>query len=197
MKIKLLVLSLLFWQLGLAQTDINDKIDSTNYYSYFSSGKNLKGNGLTTSWLGLNDVVPIIMDELERAGHDWLYDHKLFKVAEGEYIVLAAYSRKSNFGFLYIEGHEMFPSKEHRKHLTQNDLLGADYSSCEETPSGKPNFVKIKKLPKNVFVLNENCYWYQYSNNPEDNKSLLTKETAFKILRTDIKKYLSKVKVVK
>ena len=83
------------------------------------------------------------------------------------------------------------------KHLTQNDLVGADYSSCEETPSGKPNFVKIKKLPKNVFVLNENCYWYQYSNNPEDNKSLLTKETAFRILRIDIKTYLSKVKTVK
>ena len=197
MKINFFILSLFFWQLGFAQTDINEKIDTTNYYSYFSSGKNLKGNNLTTSWLRLNEVVPIIMDELEKAGHDWLYDYKLFKVAEGEYIVLAVYSRKSNFGFLYIEGHDMFPSKEHRKHLTQNDLVGADYSSCEETPSGKPNFVKIKKLPKNVFVLNENCYWYQYSNNPEDNKSLLTKETAFRILRIDIKTYLSKVKTVK
>ena len=76
-------------------------------------------------------------------------------------------------------------------------MLGADYSSCEETPSGEPNFVKIRKLPKNVFVLNENCYWYQYTGNVEDNKSLLTKETAFKILRQDVKKYLTKVKVVK
>ena len=197
MKIIFFILSLFICRLTFAQTDINDKIDTTNYYNYFSSGKNLKGTNLTTSWLSLNDVVPIIMDELKKAGHDWLYDYKLFKVTTEQYIVLAAYSRKSNFGFLYIEGHDMFPSKEHRKHLTQNDLVGADYSSCEETPSGKPNFVKIQKLPKNVFVLNENCYWYQYSDNPEDNKSLLTKETAFKLLRQDIKKYLSKTKVVK
>lgn len=197
MKYKLLALIIFFSQTSFSQIDINDKIDSSNYYSYYSYGKNLKGQNLTTSWLKMDEVVPVIMDELEKAGHDWLYDYSLFKVAPGQYIVLAAYSRKSNFGFLYIQGHEIFPSKDHRKHLTQNDLLGADYSSCEETPSGKPNFIKIKKLPKNVFVLNENCYWYQYTDNKEDNKSLVTKETAFKILRQDVKKYLKKVKVVK
>jgi len=197
MKYKLLALIIFFSQTSFSQIDINDKIDSSNYYSYYSYGKNLKGQNLTTSWLKMDEVVPVIMDELEKAGHDWLYDYSLFKVAPGQYIVLAAYSRKSNFGFLYIQGHEIFPSKDHRNHLTQNDLLGADYSSCEETPSGKPNFIKIKKLPKNVFVLNENCYWYQYTDNKEDNKSLVTKETAFKILRQDVKKYLKKVKVVK
>jgi len=197
MKYKLLALIIFFSQTSFSQIDINDKIDSSNYYSYYSYGKNLKGQNLTTSWLKMDEVVPVIMDELEKAGHDWLYDYSLFKVAPGQYIVLAAYSRKSNFGFLYIQGHEIFPSKDHRNHLTQNDLLGADYSSCEETPSGKPNFIKIKKLPKNVFVLNENCYWYQYTDNKEDIKSLVTKETAFKILRQDVKKYLKKVKVVK
>jgi hypothetical protein len=197
MKYKLLALIIFVGQISFGQTDINTIIDTSNYYNYFSNGKNLKGQGPTTSWLTLNEVVPVIMDELEKAGHDWLYDYSLFKVATGQDIVLAAYSRKSNFGFLYIQGHEIFPSKDHRKHLTQNDLLGADYSSCEETPSGEPNFIKIKKLPKNVFVLNENCYWYQYTDNIEDNKSLVTRETAFKILRQDVKKYLKKVKVVK
>jgi len=197
MKYILLLPIIFLSQIAIGQTDINTKIDTSNYYNYYSDGRNLKDQGVTTAWLTLNEVVPIIMDELEKAGHDWLYDYSLFKVAPGQYIVLAAYSRKSNFGFLYIQGHEMFPSKQHRKQLTQNDLLGADYSSCEETPSGEPNFVKIKKLPKNVFVLNENCYWYQYTGNVEDNKSLLTKETAFKILRQDVKKYLTKVKVVK
>ena len=196
MKIIFFILSLFICQIAFAQTDINDKIDTSNYYDYYSHGKNLKGQGLTTSWLSLNEVTPIITEELKKAGHDLLYEHTLFKVAPGQYIVLAAYSRKSNFGFLFIEGHYMDPSKGDRKHLTQNDLVGADYSSCEETPSGQPNFVKIKKLPKNVFVLNENCYWYQYTDNSDDNKSLLTKETAIKLLRQDIKKYLSKAKVV-
>ena len=193
----MLLIIIFISQIANGQTDINTQIDTSNYYNYYSNGKNLKGQGPTTSWLTLNEVVPVIMDELKTAGHDWLYDYKLFKVSPEHYIVLAAYSRKSNFGFLYIQGHEAFPSKEHRKNLTQNKLLGADYSSCEETPSGEPNFIKIKKLPKNVFVLNENCYWYQYTDNQEDNISLLTKETAFKILRDDIKKYLIKAKVVK
>ena len=197
MKVKLFIICFFICLVAKAQTDINLNIDTSNYYNYFSHGNKLKGSGLTTDWLRLNDVVPVMMEELKNAGHDWLYDYALYKVAKEQYIVLAAYSRKSNFGFLYIQGHEMFPSKEHRKHLTQNDLLGADYSSCEETPSGEPNFVKIKKLPKNVFVLNENCYWYQYTDNMEDNKSLLTKQTAFKLLRQDIKRYLSKIKVVK
>ncbi len=197
MKCKLLALVFFFYQTSFGQTDVNNKIDTSNYYNYYSNGGTLKGQGPTTSWLTLNEVVPVIMDELEKAGHHWLYDYSLFKVAPGQYVILAAYSRKSNFGFLYIQGHEVFPIKAHRKHLTQNDLLTADYSSCEETPSGNPNFVKIKKLPKNVFVLNENCYWYQYTNNIDDNKSLVTKQTALKILREDIKKYLTNVKVVK
>ncbi len=197
MKYKFLTLIIFFSHTSFGQTDINNKIDTSNYYSYYSYGKNLEGQKLTTAWLTLDEAVPVIMDELEKAGHDWLYDYSLFKVASGQYIILAAYSRKSNFGFLYIQGHDMFPSKKHRKDLTQNDLLGAAYSSCIETPSGEPDFVKIKKLPKNVFLLNENNYWYQYTDNIEDNKSLVTKETAFKILREDIKKYLTKVKVVK
>ena len=119
MKYILLLPIIFLSQIAIGQTDINTKIDTSNYYNYYSDGRNLKDQGVTTAWLTLNEVVPIIMDELEKAGHDWLYDYSLFKVAPGQYIVLAAYSRKSNFGFLYIQGHEMFPSKQHRKQLTR------------------------------------------------------------------------------
>jgi hypothetical protein len=174
-----------------AQQDINSNLDTSNYYNfYYQSGPKLKGTGVTTDWLRLNDIVPIIMEELEKAGHDWLYDRTLFKIDNSHYVVLAAYSRKSNFGFLYIEGHDMFPSVKHRKDMTDKALSGAEYVVCEETVSGKPNFVRINKLPLNVYPLNENNYWFQYTNAPEDDKQLVTKASASKILRMDIRRYL-------
>jgi hypothetical protein len=194
MKLKLLFALLLTEQIVIGQ-GLAQKADTSNYYDYFSSyqkNKNIQGRKLTTAWLRINEVVPVIMDELQNGGYDWLYDNKLFKVDTGQYVVLAAYSRKSNFGFLYIEGHEVLPSKRHRKELSQQSDRGVDYISCEETPTGKPNFVKIKKLPNNIFILNENCYWYQYTENPDDNNFLITKEIAIGILRQDIKAYLVK-----
>lgn len=76
--------------------------------------------------------------------------------------------------------------------MIQTGHNDVDYVSCEETPSGNANFIKIKKLPENVFVLTENCYWFQYTDNQRDNEILVTKEIALKILRQDIKAYLAK-----
>jgi hypothetical protein len=176
-------------QITFGQTDINPKIDSGNYYNYFSKGENLKGTDLTIDNLTINDAVPVIMDELKKAGYEWLYEYSLYKIDSSHHLVLSVYCRKSNFGFLYITGHGL-PSKEDRLDLTQNNDYGADYISIEETPSEKPNRIAIKKIPDNIFLLNETCYWFEHTNNIEDNKVLLTKETAIKIHRQDINKYL-------
>jgi hypothetical protein len=156
-KTRLLFVLLLTGQIAIGQGSVQ-KADSSNYYDYFCCSlhyKDFKGRSVATNWLRLNEVAPVIMDELEKKGYAWLYERTLFKVDSGQYIVLAAYSRKSNFGFLYIEGHEALPSKRHRKELSEQSRIGVDYVSCEETPTGEANFVKIKKLPKNVFILNE------------------------------------------
>lgn len=192
MKITLLLFLLVTAHLAYGQNDINTSIDTSNYYQFFKTGyTGLLGQRLTTDWLRLDDIVPVVMDELKEGGYDWLYDRVLFKVDTDEYIVLAGYTRKSNFGFLYIEGHDMFPSISHRKNMTQLNQSDAEYVSCEETPTGEPNFVRIKKLPSVVLPLNENNYWFQYTDNVNDGKRLVTKESAIKILRQDIKKYLS------
>ena len=157
----------------------------------FRSPKKIKGNGLTTNWLRLDDAVPIMLEELKKAGFEWLYDRTIYKLKNGQHINISAYSRKSNIGFLYIGGHDMFPSKDHRNILFQKDNLKIDFVECEETYSGEAEFVKIKEIPSNIFVLKEDCYFFQYSDNLEDNKILVTKEIAIEILRQDIRRYLS------
>jgi len=183
---------LLVGNFTIGQTNY-DKIDTSNYYNYYSNGENIKGKVLTTEWLQLIDVAPVIMEELINAGYEWLNDFALYKIDSGKYVILVSYSRKSNFGFLYIQGHNAIPDKENRKELTEKKEKGVDYIVCEETPKGEANFIKIENIPKNIFVLNENCYWYQYTKNPDDNNNLVTKEIAIKILKQDIRDRLAKV----
>lgn len=184
-----LVYLLLIGQTIFAQKKAN--INSSNYYKYYcNSYDSLKGNELTTDWLRLDDVVPVMLEELKNAGYDWLYDRTIYKLKNGQYINISAYSRKNNIGLLYIEGHELFPSKKHRDILFQKDNSNIEYTECEETFNGEANFVKIKSLPTNIYVLKEDCYFFQSTNNPEDNKRLITKEDALEILRQDIRKYL-------
>jgi len=166
------------------------EIDTSNYYKFLSP-KKIKGNGLTTNWLRLDDVVPIMLEEFKKAGYDWLYDRTIYKLKNGQHITISAYSRKNNIGFLYIEGHDMFPSKSHRNILFQKDNSKVDFVECEEPYSGEADFVKIKEIPSNIFILKEDCYFFQYSDNIEDNKILVTKEIAIDILRQDLRKYLT------
>jgi hypothetical protein len=165
-------------------------INSTNYYDYLSPQK-LKGTELTTDWLRLDDAVPILLEELKKAGYDWLYDRTIYKLKNGQRINISAYSRKSNIGFLYIEGHYAFPEKSSRNFLFKKENSTIEFIECEETYSGKAEFNKITEIPSNIFVLKEDCYFFQYTNNPTDDKILITKAIAVEILRHDIRKYLS------
>jgi hypothetical protein len=188
MKSILLILAIFSGHIVFGQT--NPKIDSSNYYKYFSP-KNLKGKRLTTDWLRLGDVVPIMLEELKKAGYDWLYDRTIYKLKNDQVFNISAYSRKSNIGFLYIEGHNLFPDKSHRDILFQKDNSSANFVECIETFSGEPEFVKITEIPSNIFILKEDCYFFQYTDNIDDNNILVTREIAIGILRQDIRRYLS------
>jgi hypothetical protein len=167
------------------------EIDTSNYHRFFSP-RNLKGTRITTDFLRLNDVVPIMMEELKNAGYEWLYDRTIYKLQNGQHINISAYSRKSNLGFLYIEGHGIFPSKNDRKILFQKDNSHVNYVECEETFSGEADFVRIERIPSNILVLKEDCYFFQYTDNPEDDKFLVTRAVAEKILRQDLRAYLAR-----
>lgn len=196
MKIKFSIALIFLVHIVFSQEDGNKKIDSKNYYSYYLAKDTplLKGQNLTTHWLSIEEVVPIITEELKLAKFEFVYEHSLYKLSNNQNIVLSVYCRQFNFGYLFIEGHSVFPKKEQR--LINNryrTLLNIDYSQCEETFSGHPNFIKIKKLPSNIFILSEDCYWYQTTNNKEDNNVLVTREIAINILREDIRNSFTRV----
>ena len=193
MKNSLLLISLLYCSYSFSQKVVKN-VDSKNYYDFCVNPKTatkLKGRMFRMNWLRKDEALPIILEELSIANHKHIYEHSLFKLDSCKYIVLSAYSRKANFGFLYIEGHYAFPKKEHRENITKCN--GMDYRVYIDSPNGKTNFISIEKFPENVFILNENCYWYQSTDNPSDNKYFITKEKIKDILRQDIKNYLSRV----
>lgn len=186
---KKLLFILAFFCLGTSFAQTNYKIDTSNYYDFLNP-KNLKGSILTTGWLSLNDVVPIMIEELKQAGYDLVYDRTIYKLKNGQHINISAYSRKSNIGFLYIGGHSAFPRKSHRDILFQRDNSKVNYIECEETFSGVADIIKINEIPNNIFVLKEDCYFFQYTDNSKDNKVLVTKEIAAGIFRQDLRRYL-------
>lgn len=169
-------------------------INSDNYYNYLHSNtKDLIGKNLITSWLTSEEATPVIMEEFKIAGYEYIYDHCLYRLANGLHIVLTAYSRKAKVGFLYIDGHYMDPSPSDRLHPNRyKQLLGIDYSQTEETESGVTNFLKIRKLPRNIFILAETVYWYQNTESAQDSEKLVSKENAINILRQDIRNYFKK-----
>ena len=194
MKIKTILYFLFLGSVSYSQDKSN--INDSNYYDYYVNfpqlkAKGIQGKKITTNWLRKNDVIPIIMEELKNAGYENVSDNVLFKIDENQYFVLSAFSSKSQFGFLYIENHGL-PLKKHRKEFIEKKETGVSYDSYVETASKKPYRVEIMKLPENVFTLIENCYWYQYTENPSDQKILVSKDDILKILKDDIKSYLLK-----
>jgi len=188
MKISQLLIFIFFAQFTFGQNAFKNKIDSSNYYDYFANG-NSQGT-ITTARLSKAEATPIILDELEKAGFKWLSDNSLYKLPSGQYIVLTAYCRKSNFGFLYAEGFPMMPTKATRGKNLDQLYKNALYTQVEYGPNDEANFVSLKTLPSNILMLAQNSYWYQYSDNQKDNDSLVTKDVAIKILRQDIQKLI-------
>ena len=188
MKIKILLCFLYLGSLSHAQDKAN--INTSNYYDHYVNfpqlkAKGIQGKNLTTNWLRKNEVIPIVIEELKSAGYENLSDNVLFKTTQNQYLVSDLYSNKSNFGFLYIAIHGL-PLKDDRKEF----IKGFEHTFYAQTESGKPDWITIKKMPKNIFILNENFYYYQYTEVPADLNILLSKPDAIKILREDIKAYL-------
>lgn len=165
-------------------------ITSDNYFQYKSNGKGLKGS-LTTAWVNKLEVAKILEEEMENEGFEWISTFKIVKINDNEYVNSICFSEKSKVGFLYEGIHNAFPTVEQRnlKSLFK-EMTGNDYSEKIVKLNGDSEFVKFKEVPNNFFILKENSYWYQYTNNIDDNKVLVTKEIILEILRKDIRNIL-------
>ena len=169
-------------------------VDNHNYYARFyqpGASVKLKGKVLTTYWLREHEVVPILLEELQRAGFEWVASSRLYRLDSARYVVLTAYSQKANLGFLYVGGHDAFPSPAHRQQRGIDLTFGHfDYQQVVTNTVGENGWMRIKKLPDNILLLAENWYWYQATDNPADNQALLTREDILRVLRQDIREKL-------
>jgi hypothetical protein len=197
----LLAFLLAFTFPALAQrTEINNH----NYYNYYVGPTSMKGDmvgpinklksrKLGTGWLRWNDITPILVEEMTKAGYDQVYTNKLFRIDSAQYVLLAALSmRMPMVGILYSEGHAAFPGASDRQ--PGHQLMGDgkyDYVQMVSTSANRTELIRIRKLPANLVALQENWYWYQYTDNPSDNKYLLTREDIIRVLREDIQEKLA------
>lgn len=152
------------------------KIDSNNYYDHLAESK--KTGSIVLNWLKPDDVIPIIKDEMHKAGYTSLKINYNYKLPADGILRITVYSEKASLGFYYINTHRATPLKSDRKNpaLYLKDVAQLDI------------------LPKNIFPLNENVYWYEYGNAKAYGHTLVTKTVIENILRQDIRAYLIRYK---
>lgn len=173
-------------------TSHSQKITNENYYDFFL--KFLPGNKLTTAWVNKNEVAQIAEEEMKKAGFEWVSTFRIIKINEGEFVTAICFSEKSKVGFLY-EGIHALPNAE-RKALKSmyKDNTGNDYAEKVVPLVGDSQFIKIKEIPSNLFILKEDPYWYQFTEKPQNEKILVDKQTILEILRNDIRTIISTFK---
>lgn len=175
------------------ELDIN-KIDTSNYYDY-NILKNpdqqnyLKSKDITGFFLKKYEAAYIINDELLKTGHT-IHPNVLYKLDNKQYITLDAYDLDKDIGYIYVEivrggGKEMRSIKS--PYLESHK---ADYMQFAKAKGGEMVEVNIiKELPDNIKIIWAEWYWFQFTENKDDDKYLISKKVIEKILRQDIRKF--------
>ena len=190
MKFKLLIILLLTGEISFAQSSItSDTVNSSNYYKFIQHGA-----GISINWLRESDAVPIIIDELIKQGIPYykISTGNLIKINDSTRFVVTVSFEKGDkeFGFLYESDHGIPLSPKDRDFLF--DRKKADYVQAEkDIKKDDVNFMRIYPIPKNIFMIKETCYWFQFD--AKGIKYPVSKDIAQNILRQDIDNYLKKL----
>lgn len=168
------------------------KITSENYYEYFQ--KFLPGNKLTTAWVNKYEVAQILEEEMKKAGFEWVSTFRLIKISEGEYVTAICFSEKTKVGFLYEGSHAMPDIKRKSLKSMYKENTGNDYAEKVVQLTSDAQFIKIKDVPDNLFIIKEDPYWYQFTERPQTEKTLVDRQTILEILRSDVKTIITKFK---
>ncbi|MBU2553914.1 MAG: energy transducer TonB [Bacteroidetes bacterium] len=161
----------------------NGDLTSDNYYNFY---KKSDGKPITTNWLRRTEIVPIIQDELEKYGFKNSCEFKLYKLENGQFIILEMYNEEFNFGFVCKTGHDAKPKETHRTEKS-------DFAITYDYLGKSSGYVKVD-LPKNIYILSENCYWYQYENDKYEKNDFVNRDVIIEILKSDIQKVLAEYK---
>lgn len=162
------------------------RIDTSNYYNYVREGG-------TLNWLSSSDAIPVIIEEMKNAGFSIAFIEigRLIKVDKTTSLVLQVSFNNNDlgFGFIYENGHGIPISVSDRDYL--KDEYKDEYAQPEHPINGPVKYNRIYPLPKNVFLLKERCYWFQFDE--KGSAYPVTKDLAIKILRQDIRVNLNKI----
>ena len=176
-----------------------NKINVDNYYSFYKGYDFYEKNNLKRLGTGRLDeleIAKVLREEMKFAGFEWLSNFQIIHLENQKYITSICYSRKSNFGFVLETIFGADPEKRNRdiKSLTK-ESEGYDYGETILDLNGKLEYIKINELPENLYIIKQDIYWFQTTENEMIQKSLVTREIAIEILRADVKNILKSVKI--
>jgi hypothetical protein len=172
-----------------AITANSQNITSENYYDYFV--KFIPGNKTTTAWVNKYEVAQILEEEMKKAGFEWISTFRIVKLNDNEYVNAICFSEKSKIGFLYEGSHGMPDVNRKKLKSMYKENTGNDYAEKIVPLTGDATFTKIKEIPSNLYILKEDPYWYQFTEKPQTEKTLVDKQIILEILRSDIKKIIA------
>jgi len=204
MKRLTLIFCFLFPFISFSQTSSTIKIDTSNYYDKLTHNPMSCINHLRES-----DAVPIIIEELKKNGYSYVYTNSGMLIDNGygqNFVINVGYSHYDTiFGFIWLGEHNINLNKKSRLLMSQQNKLKSDiyqHVSVSDTTDNclkddLSKSVKIKSLPRNIFILYQDCYFYEEDIADENIKYPLSKEVISNILRQDIRAFLKKVKFKK
>ncbi len=161
------------------------RIDTSNYYSYQRPGGSI-------NWLRAGDAVPVIIEEIQAAGFpgSGIQVGRLMRLDKNTVLsITVAFQGDRTFGFIFEEGHGL-PLRPEDRHFLE-EAYRESYTQPEFTPAGETRYQKVGKLPKQIFLLRERCYWFQYDD--QGGAYPVNREVATRILRQDIRAYLNRM----
>ena len=188
MKFKILLIMLFVTKFSFSQGSSENVIDNSNYYKFFQP---IKGHSM--NWLRASDAIPIIIDELikNKIPYFTIEVGNLIKINDSTRLVVTVSFKKNDkeYGFVYepING---TPLNSHDRDFMESPVKEG-FIETERDINGEANFMLIKPLPQNIFLIKQTCYWFQFDNVGTQYK--VSKDVIQNILRQDIKNYLTKM----
>lgn len=173
------------------------QINHLNYYQKFK-----KSPLSYIDFLRISDAVPIIIDELKNNGFNSVFI-RIGSIVEADnetkFITHVSYEHKdTTIVFIYLEGHSILISKKYRERMLNQTELKNQMSvynlRVSENYQNLKNVHIVKTWPKNIIILDENCYFFEEDGYDKKIKYPLSKEVISEILRHDIRHFLKELK---
>ncbi|MDP2175593.1 MAG: hypothetical protein Q8K70_06740 [Bacteroidota bacterium] len=183
----------------ISKLSFSQEIDSSNYCNYYDMNAHYQGAKvkITTTYLSKLEIAEIVFDEMQKLGYDHLFNFRIVQIDSMTHVNSICYSEKSKIGFLYEGSCGMVPKQENRHVVSlYKEMAGYAYAEKIVTTDGESDFIKVKDLPNNLYILKMENYWFQESDDLETNKKLVSKEFIVNLLREDVRRIAPKLEAI-